>query len=266
MGSWESRVTRENPKLVGFQCSPFLTKDLSESSDPNFLATGCSWSREISDNPITVFHETKTMKIINHIKTALGAFGLAAVVATTSYAQPPEGRSKGGKHDGGPGEREGTMRGGEGGMRGGDPAMVARMMMQRFDKDGDQKLNSDELLAALGAMRQMVGPGGPGSFGGGPGTGGPGGFGGGPGAGGPQMMGRMFEQSDANGDGKLSGDEIPERMRQGMARIDTNGDGAIEKSEIEQMMRSFGGSNRPGGPGGEGGEGNRTPKRPPAEE
>jgi len=80
------------------------------------------------------------------------------------------------------------------------------------------------------------------------------------------MMGRMFEQNDANSDGKLTGEEIPERMRQGMARIDTNGDGAIDKSEMEQMMRSFGGGNRPGREGGPEGEGNRAPRRPPVEE
>ncbi len=57
----------------------------------------------------------------------------------------------------------------------------------------------------------------------------------------------MFEGRDANKDGKLSGDEIPEPMRGRLDRIDQNGDGAISRDEVEraaEMMRD-----RAGGPG-----------------
>jgi hypothetical protein len=79
------------------------------------------------------------------------------------------------------------------------------------------------------------GPGGPGGRGpGGPGGRGPGGPGGG-----------MFEQSDANNDGKLSRDEAPEFLRDRFAEIDTNKDGFISRDE-ESASRPRG----PGGPGG----------------
>jgi hypothetical protein len=165
--------------------------------------------------------------------------------------------------------------------RPGNPIMMVRMMMQRFDKDGDDKLNREELAAALTEMRQAGGPGamfgGPGGPGG-PGFGGPGGPGGpgfgGPGSGGPGAGGgRFFDQMDADKDGKLSGDEIPERLRQGMTRVDTNSDGAIDKAELQAMAERFGGGRRPGGDqprgdqarGGDGDEGNRSPRRPDAE-
>ncbi|MEX2119772.1 MAG: YceI family protein [Pirellulales bacterium] len=58
----------------------------------------------------------------------------------------------------------------------------------------------------------------------------------------------FFKQRDASGDGKLAGDEIPERMRQDMEAIDTDGDGEISQEEFQVRMRQFGGG-RPGGGG-----------------
>ena len=58
---------------------------------------------------------------------------------------------------------------------------------------------------------------------------------------------RMFESRDANDDGKLSGDEIPEPMRGRMERIDQNGDGAISREEVERAAEMF--RDRAGGPG-----------------
>jgi len=81
-----------------------------------------------------------------------------------------------------------------------------------------------------------------------------------------EMIARMFEQRDANKDGKLSGDEIPERMRENLSRMDENGDGAIDKSEIEKAMARMGeriGQQR-GGKGDRDGSGVR-PNRPPVE-
>jgi polyisoprenoid-binding protein YceI len=59
---------------------------------------------------------------------------------------------------------------------------------------------------------------------------------------------QFFARSDANGDGKLTGDEISERMREGMVATDTDGDGAISLDEFQERMRSFRGGGR-GGPG-----------------
>ena len=82
--------------------------------------------------------------------------------------------------------------------------------------------------------------------------------------------GRMVEQMmarDANDDGKLSGDEIPERMRRGMDRIDTNGDGALDEAEIKALAERFGqgqgrGQGRGRGRGEGGGDRPDRPRRP----
>ncbi len=96
----------------------------------------------------------------------------------------------------------------------------------------------------------------------------PGGLGGNVGPNGPMnpaMLTRMFETRDADGDGKLTGDEIPERLRDRVSNVDTNGDGSIQKSEMEAMLERIGN----GGAGLRPGRGNDkdgrgvTPKRPP---
>lgn len=73
---------------------------------------------------------------------------------------------------------------------------------------------------------------------------------------------RMFDSLDADGDGKLSGDEVPERMRRGLMRIDENGNGSIEKSELEQLTDRVRDRERGDQPGGRG----VKPKRPSANE
>lgn len=88
----------------------------------------------------------------------------------------------------------------------------------------------------------------------------------------PEQFARMlFERRDANSDDKLTGDEIPEPMRDRMQGIDTNNDDAISREELTTAMRRFGEAGRGGGrenmrgngrPDAE--AGGRTPKRPPA--
>ena len=41
----------------------------------------------------------------------------------------------------------------------------------------------------------------------------------------------MFERLDRNNNGKLSADEIPERLRQSIRRADRNNDGEISADE-----------------------------------
>lgn len=55
-----------------------------------------------------------------------------------------------------------------------------------------------------------------------------------------QILGRF----DVNGDDKLEGDEIPDRMRDNLARVDKNGDGAVDKEELKaaaEAMKRMGG-------------------------
>ena len=78
-----------------------------------------------------------------------------------------------------------------------------------------------EVRAADDAFAKGRGGRGPGGPGGGPG--GPGGPGGGPGG--------LFEEADANKDGKLSRDEAQGPLRDQFAAIDTNKDGFISREE-----------------------------------
>lgn len=63
----------------------------------------------------------------------------------------------------------------------------------------------------------------------------------------------MLDRLDTNGDGKITRDEIPERMTQFLERLDTNKDGAIDKAELDAMSANIrrGGEGRPGGPPGQ---------------
>lgn len=79
-------------------------------------------------------------------------------------------------------------------------------------------------------------------------------------------------QSDADGDGKLSRDEVSERLRDAFAEIDTNGDGFLDAEELAaRRARRGGGGGGGAGRGGntEGGEASAPPgdrpQRPAAE-
>ena len=70
-----------------------------------------------------------------------------------------------------------------------------------------------------------------------------------------QAMGNpeeAFKKLDKNADGKLSKDELPERMQGMIERADTDKDGTLSKDEIRKMAETQGrvGGGGPGGPGG----------------
>lgn len=146
----------------------------------------------------------------------------------------------------------------------------------KFDLDADELAEKpivsmpgddaadDEAMAGT----EDYGGGGSSAGGGGFGGGGPGG----PGGGGSFDPEARFAERDADGDGKLTGDEISERMREGLAATDTDGDGAVSKEEFLARMSQFAGRGGRGGPGGEaggrgpgGGEGEGRRQRPPLE-
>lgn len=95
-----------------------------------------------------------------------------------------------------------------------------------------------------------MGGGGPGGMPGG--GGGPGGGRGGPP---PDIM-----QSDADGDGKVSKAEAPERMARFFDRVDTNSDGYIDADEAAEMQRRRAEQQAAGGGRGGPGGGNRRPE------
>ena len=79
-------------------------------------------------------------------------------------------------------------------------------------------------------------------------------------------------QSDADGDGKLSREEAPERLREVFVEIDTNGDGFLDAEELAARRARRGGGAGGGGRGGnaEGGDAGApegaSPQRPAAED
>jgi Ca2+-binding EF-hand superfamily protein len=52
-----------------------------------------------------------------------------------------------------------------------------------------------------------------------------------------EMINRLM-QFDKNGDGKLSRDELPERMQSMMEKGDTDKDGFLSKDEIRKLAQS----------------------------
>jgi thiol-disulfide isomerase/thioredoxin len=78
---------------------------------------------------------------------------------------------------------------------------------------GDQVGRLGGARGSGGAMAQMLDPDGP-------------------------ALPRLFTVRDANKDGKLTGDEIPERMRPMLGAFDTNGDGGLSLEEIKSGLRA----------------------------
>ena len=128
----------------------------------------------------------------------------------------------------------------------------AAKALAKLDKNNDGKIARDEIMPDF---RGRGGQGRPeGDFGGGPRGGGQGGPG--------DFVSRLME-NDKNKDGKLSKDEIPERMQRMVERLDGNADGVLDKSELQAAARRFGGGGQRGrGPGGNQGERPQRRQRP----
>ena len=124
-------------------------------------------------------------------------------------------------------------------------ANASKALIQ-LDKDGDGIISVEEMRPDLSKMPFGIAGAGPGENG----------------QPNSAMMVKMFERSDANGDGNLTGDEIPERMRERLKMIDKDGDGSISKSEFAAMAARMedGQGKRPGKDGNTGG--GVKPKRP----
>lgn len=146
-------------------------------------------------------------------------------------------------------------------------------ILDRLDTDGDDALSKEEIAAGDKAMGERFrrdrpeGPPGPDGKKGRPeGPDGPPGVGpngkGRPGRGPAEMIERLKE-ADANGDGKIELNEVPDQFKQGFERIldhlDNDGDDALSPEEIKgasefaQRMQGGpggGGPGRFGGPGG----------------
>jgi len=156
--------------------------------------------------------------------------------APASAAGPGAGPPGGGPRDGAPGEGGGRRRGQGGQGRQGGPG-------------GDMQAGPGGGGGPGGGF-SGAGPGGGGQGGGGQGGGGQGG-----GGQGGNRRPRSFKEMDANGDGKITVDELPERAQQFFGMMDANGDGFVDEAEHKanaERRRQGGG---PGGAGGFGGGG-----------
>lgn len=70
------------------------------------------------------------------------------------------------------------------------------------------------------------------------------------GPGDPDAFVERFMENDANGDGKLTPDEVPERAMPMLRGGDVNGDGAIDREELAQIAENMGRRFGRGGPDG----------------
>ena len=57
----------------------------------------------------------------------------------------------------------------------------------------------------------------------------------GPGKGGPPSFDTLLNAFDANGDGKLSKDEVPPRVWMRLGQADANGDGVVTQAEFDAV-------------------------------
>ena len=96
----------------------------------------------------------------------------------------------------------------QGGFGGRGGGMRMNPLMKAIDKDGNGELSAAEIAGAAAALKTL----------------------------------------DKNKDGKLSKDELPERMQGIIARADTNKDGKLSKDELTKFASSMGGPGGPGGP------------------
>jgi collagen type III alpha len=123
----------------------------------------------------------------------------------------------------------------------------AAKALRTLDKNGDGKLTREELFpGGMGPGGFLARPGETPPGGGQPGTPPVGKRRGGlPGNLEANEFRERLKRADANGDGKLSKEEAPERIKDNFDRLDANGDGFLDEAEMRQMMQRMLG----GGPG-----------------
>ena len=112
---------------------------------------------------------------------------------------------------------------------GDENARMFQRLVRRGDKNQDGKLGRDEFLAAVKETAEQGEPNNPQR----------------PDARPDQNPDRrpppqqVIRQFDKDGDGKLSKDEMPERMRENMERIDTDRDGFVTVEELQSAFRAM---------------------------
>lgn len=192
----------------------------------------------------------------------LAAMVLTLSVPAIAMAQPPEGDRSEGRPTEERQERP-RNRGSDGRPRFPNPVLEAldadkngelsaeeianaATALKTLDKNSDGKLDMAEVRPNFEGMGR--------GFGGPPGGQG---FGGGQGRGGSEEMMKRLIAMDANKNGKLEKDEVPERMHSMFTRADKNDDGAMDQEEMTTMVRERTGGQGSGFVGGQRGPGGR---------
>jgi Ca2+-binding EF-hand superfamily protein len=160
---------------------------------------------------------------------------LFLAVAAPVYSQPPGGFGRGGMFQSPAFQALDTDKDG---IISASELANAAASLKTLDKNGDGKLTEDEVRP------QMGGRGGRGERGG---RGGERGEASGPSA---DEMVQTWMAFDKNGDGRLTRDELPERMQGLFDRADENKDGFLTPDEIRKVAQTT--VARPGGGRGEG--------------
>ena len=85
---------------------------------------------------------------------------------------------------------------------------------EKIDANNDGQLDAEELKRAIAAMAKKGKPG-------------------------PAKFLERLKAADANGDGMLSMDEAPERLKQHFEKIDANSDGQLDAEELKQAIEAL---------------------------
>ncbi len=115
--------------------------------------------------------------------------------------------------------------------------------MQDVDANADGSLTRDELMAAAQRMQNQLTGGVSGGLNGPLNAGGAGGRN-------DSQTGSIFKRYDANGDGKLSPNELPPDMSSALRDADKNGDRMIDPAEMHEFLARMGNRARGFGAGG----------------
>lgn len=212
-----------NGRLVGGETRESRRTCKLSRTPPNF------WS--IPASPPTMNSLANQTRLRS--RSALVGALVTSLLATASFGQErerrPEGRGEG-RGEGPPARMNplfAALDANGDGVIDADEIKRAPELLKKLDRNGDGRLSEDEVRPAFG----RGGPGAPG---------GPGGGRGGPGGGGQnvdEIVARLL-QFDRNGDGKLSKDELPERMAAMMERGDTNKDGFLSREELTELAKA----------------------------